>query len=104
TPEGPELALNHAEAEELSGFGRPPESFLQTPFYALRVFRALEGLRAAVGDAEKRLHDAEDRRDEKLAALALEKRAELEGKDRFSSLFSQIERHDESIALKRRQL
>lgn len=104
TPEGAELAVNHAEAEELSGFGRAPESFLQTPLYALRVFRALESLRTAIADAEKRLRDAEDRRDERLAALALDKRAELEGKDRFSSLFAQIERHDESIALKKRQL
>ncbi len=104
TPEGAELALDRKEAEQIAGFGPTPNGLLQTPIYALRVFRALPKLRDAVAEAERQLAEAEDRRDEKLAALALQKRAELEHKDRFSSLYSALGRHEENIALKKRQL
>lgn len=104
TPVGDELSVSAREAEQMSGFGEAPKSFHEMPLYALRVYRALAPLHAKQKEAEKLLGDAEDARDEMLAALAEEKRRELEKSDRFAPLFEQIAQREQSIKLRKRDL
>lgn len=104
TPEGVELAVSASEAQQMSGFGPSPPAFLGTPLYAFRVYRALGPLREKEKEAEKILREAEDARDEMLAELATEKRSELQKSDRFVSLYAQIEKHEQNIKLRKRDL
>jgi chromosome segregation ATPase len=104
TPLGDELSVSAREAVEMSGFGLAPKSFQETPLYAWRVFRALPSLRMKQREAEQHLREVENMRDEMLAALAEEKRNELQKSDRFAALFSQIAAHEENIKQRKRDL
>jgi hypothetical protein len=104
TPQGDELAVSREEAQELSGFGPPPKGFFNAPMYALRVFSALRHLRDKDEQAQKRLGELELSRDEKLADLAEKKRPELQGKERFSSLYAEVDKHQQNIGQKKRAL
>lgn len=101
TPWGDELAVDPAEVHKLAGFGAPPEGFLHTPMYALRVTLALRDLREKARLAKERLRSLEQARDERLAALGQAKRPELETNDRFSRLFENVDRHDDEISKRR---
>lgn len=104
TPVGDELAVSAREAEQLSGFGVPPKAFIEAPLYALRVYRALGSLQENLNDAHKRLREVEEARDELLAELAVEKRGELQNSDRFAPLYAELEKREQAIKLRKRDL
>ncbi len=104
TPLEGTLAVSDSEALDLSGFGPAPSSIFGAPLYAWRVFSAQKSLVEKVQAAERRLRDAEDRRDEKFAELAEKKRSELANKDRFDSIYSTVEKREEAIKLSRSKL
>lgn len=104
TPYGDELAVDPQDVARVAGFGPAPTGIFQTPLYAMRISAALRLLREQHHGAKQRLASLERSRDERLAELAEEKRPSLEGNDRFSGLFSSIDRYDEEIRLKKRAL
>lgn len=104
TPELDEVDLDEETISELAAFGPTPESVFAAPLYFIRVSLALGAVRQACEQTEKALRDQEHSRDEKLAKLAEKQKRELQHNDRFRSLYSTVERHDQNIVSKRTAL
>jgi len=101
TPEVDEIDVDEEEAAEISGFGPPPLGIFNAPMYFIRVRLALGELNDKVRLAKQGVVALERSRDERLGRMAEEKRAELAGKERFSSLYSNIDKFDAKIVEKR---
>ncbi len=104
TPHPDEIDLDDDEVVALSGFGPAPSGVFSAPMYFLRVFSALNPLKQICRVTQRELRQAELSRDQRLAQVAELNRPQLQQNDRFRSLFSTIERHDQNIIARRQAL
>jgi hypothetical protein len=91
SPDRERLVFDPADIRKVAGYGEPPSFALLAPFYAVRVTRRKQALKAALQEAERKLAAAEARREELLASITQRVRSEIERERSFQRALAPLQ-------------
>jgi hypothetical protein len=101
SPDYHTIVVDPLDAQVHANYGKPPQSPLHKPEYAVRVFKRRLELQRELATTKKRVEEADQRRTERLAELTQSCRG-LEGNERYRHFFSALEQL-EQVAQERQQ-
>jgi hypothetical protein len=96
--------IDDASVRLTADFGPTPTKWHQTPRYAGRVWQRQRALRVRIRQLSAEFEQAELRRDQALADLAIESRASLESHPDFASLYAPLAPIDQVAGEQRRTM
>jgi len=94
TPETEAALIDGALVRPLCSWGDPPKTWWRTPFYALLVYQGHRDLLGELKPITAELRQVEAKRDQSLAALAMQLRSTLESDPRFAPALEALQAAD----------